>query len=222
MNYKALSQHKQKLITHWLTSGVVTDERFITAFMAVPRERFILNDLEQQAYVDVPLPTLREQSLSQPSTIMLMLQAAEVHEGDRVLEVGAGVGYQACLLGHLVGPHGKVITTEIIPELVTLAKQHVQEEHLSTVTVLEQDGGVGVEEEAPFDKILITAAAPQIPPPLIKQLKEGGIIIAPIGDKEQQHMIKAVKRKGILDIEILGAFVFVPLRGKYGFEEELF
>ncbi len=221
MSQSSLFHNRQKLISQWLTSGLIYDEKIVSAFLQVPREHFVSKELQGQAYTDVPLPTLRDQSISQPSTVVLMLQALVVKKGDKILEVGTGVGYQACILSHLVESEGMIVTTEIIPELVILSKKNISEMKCKNVLVLEHDGSVGEITHAPFDKIIVTAACPSIPETLVKQLKEGGILVCPIGTLDTQQMIKATKLKGQLVIDLLGLFTFVPLRGKYGFEEEI-
>ena len=205
------------LVSHWKEKGF--EEKVIAAFEQVPRQQFLPPELLSQAYEDRPLPTLRGQSLSQPTTVMIMSQALETQKGHKILEVGAGVGFQACVLAELVGKKGKVFTTEIIPELVQAAKKHSAALGYKNVTVLETDGSRGIEAEAPFDRILITAACPKIPEPLIKQIKEQGIIVAPIGTLQEQILVKATKIGHRLEMEFLGPFIFVPLQGKYGFEE---
>lgn len=208
---------KEQLVNHW--REVHFDENILTAFLLIPREEFISADLQHYAYADQPLPTLRKQSISQPTTIALMLQALQIKPGEKVFEVGAGVGYQAALIGTMIGPSGKLITTEVIPELVFAAQENLKRLNLSNVIVIEADGSEGAPAEAPFDKIIITAACPMIPQPLIDQLKENGIIIAPVGDLESQTMVKGIKNQGRLELEFLGPFAFVPLKGKYGFKE---
>jgi len=210
---------KQQLLQFWKTMGV--DEKLLQVFRKIPRENFIPPQLQAHAYDDHPLPTIRNQSISQPSTVMIMLKALDLQPGEKVFEVGAGVGYQAAIMAHLVGKKGKIITSEVIPELVQFARSHLQELNLSQVLVLEGDGAEGHERGAPYDKIIITAACPSIPQPLIGQLKESGLIVAPVGDLQSQTMVKATKVNGKLELEFLGDFVFVPLMGKYGFEEKI-
>lgn len=210
---------RDHLMLSWKEQGV--DSRLLAAFQAIPRESFVNPGLVHHAYDDRPLPTLRGQSISQPSTVMVMLQALDVQPGQVVYEIGSGVGYQACLLAKLVGTEGKVITTEIIPELVQAAREQVRSLGFKNVLVMEKDGSRGVEEEAPFDRVVITAACPQIPSQVLQQTKEGGIIVAPVGDLQEQTLVRAVKNGERLEIEFLGSFVFVPLQGKYGFEKEL-
>lgn len=208
-------EQKQVLVKFWKERGI--KEELIDAFLRIPREYFVAPELFKHAYDDRPLPTFRGQSLSQPTTVMIMSQALEVQPGQKVLEIGSGVGYQASILSKLV-QDGTVITTEIIPELAEIARNNLHQLGCLNVEVKETDGSRGVPEEAPFDRVMITAACPQIPEPIIDQLKEGGIIVAPVGDLEEQVMVKAVKEGKRLEFEFLGQFMFVPLQGKYGFE----
>ncbi len=205
-------------MTYWQSAGI--NQSLLEAFEAIPREKFVLPGLRRDAYKDSPLPTLRNQSLSQPSTVMVMLQALDIKPGDKVFEIGSGVGYQAALMSHLVGPKGKVVTTEIIPELVQLSKQNIDDLGIENVEVVEADGSIGYEDDSPFDKIVITAACPDIPKPIVQQLKPDGVIIAPVGDLKQQILVKATKDGERLDLEFIGPFVFVPMKGKFGFGEE--
>jgi len=210
---------KQDLIHYWRNKNIILDERVISAFENIPREIFLPEEFQEEAYHDHPLPTLRHQSISQPTTIMIMLQALEVQEGDSVLEIGSGVGYQAALLTQLVGSNGNIVTMEIIPELIQASKIHLQQLRITNILVIEGDGSRGFPEKAPFDKIILTAACPTIPKTLLDQLKIGGTIVAPVGDAESQTMVKGIKKEKGLDLEFLGEFRFVPLRGRFGFED---
>jgi protein-L-isoaspartate(D-aspartate) O-methyltransferase len=208
---------KQDLINQWRSMYI--DEPILKAFKSIPRENFVPISFKAFAYDDHPLPTLRNQSISQPTTVMMMLQALEIKAGDKVLEIGAGGGYQAALLSKIVGRKGKVVTVEVIPELVQIARQNIKDIKIKNVHIEEGDGSTGFAEEGPYDRIIITAACPTIPQPVIDQLKNGGVIIAPVGDLESQTMVKGIKENGTLDLEFLGPFRFVPMRGKYGFQE---
>ena len=208
---------KHQLLQFWRTLNV--DERLLEAFLQVPREQFVLPSLKKHSYEDRPLPTIRKQSISQPSTVMIMLNALQLNPGEKVLEIGAGVGYQAALLATLLGDTGKLVTIDVIPELVQLARKNLAVLGLHNTLVLEADGGEGYAAEAPYDKIIITAACPTIPQQLIDQLKEGGIILAPVGDLQSQTMIRGIKNAGRLELDFLGDFMFVPMKGKYGFKE---
>lgn len=208
----------KQLIDYWKRSGTIKDKKLLKAFEEVPRELFIRKGFEEEAYFDNPLPIGKGQTISQPSTVMIMTQALELKEGQKVLEVGAGSGWQAAIIAKLVGQKGKVITTEIIPELAEFAKDNIKKAKIKNVKVINYDGSQGYKKEAPYDRCIITAACPRIPPPIIGQLKEGGILVAPISSLVfGQDMIKLRKTSSGIEQESLGSFVFVPLKGKYGF-----
>lgn len=192
----------------------------IEAFKTVKREDFVLEITKGSAYDDMPLPILRGKTISQPTTVMLMTHALELEEGDKVFEVGAGSGYQSAIIARIVGPKGKVISTEVVPELVTFARANLKKAGIRNVEIHEEDGSRGWEKDAPYDKIVITAACREFPKPLIGQLKADGIIVGPVGDAREQEMVKGVRRKdGTLAYEFLGQFLFSPMVGKWGFED---
>ena len=206
---------KQRLIDYWLSSGIIKDKKLIKAFQDTPREKFIDKSFLDEAYGDYPLPIGYGQTISQPTTVMIMINALELKPTDKVLEVGAGSGYCAAIMAKLAK---KVITTEIIPELAEFAKKNIEKNKIKNVTVVEYDGSQGYKKESPYNKIMITAACPSIPEPLVKQLKNNGIILAPVGGFFDQRMIKGIKIKGKLETHSLGYFRFVPLKGKYGYK----
>jgi len=209
---------KEELIEYWKDSGIIKDKKLLDAFRAVPREYFVREDSKDSAYGDYPLAIGYEQTISQPTTIMIMSQALELKENIKVLEIGTGSGYQAVLIAKVIGTKGKVITTEIIPELVEFAKNNLKKANIDNVEVIRQDGSQGYKKEAPYQRIIITAACPQIPPPLIEQLDNKGILVAPVGSLVYgQQMIKLEKKDNDITIKNLGNFVFVPLKGKYGY-----
>lgn len=212
-----IKNSKKRLIDHWQSSGMIKDKKVIEAFKAIPREKFIPEEYISQAYGDYPLSIGKGQTISQPTTVMLMTEALELKKGDKVLEVGAGSGYQAAIISKIVGEKGKVITTEIVSELAELARNDIKKLKIKNIKIVHYDGGQGYKKESPYDKIIITAACPEIPSKLINQLKENGIIIAPVGDLFSQQMIKGIKKKGYLETKSLGYFMFVPLKGKYGY-----
>lgn len=208
---------KHHLIDYWESTRIIKDKKVIDAFDSVPREMFILDDYSDEAYGDYPLPIGHNQTISQPTTIMIMTQALELKYGQKVLEVGAGSGYQAAIIAKIIGEKGKVFTTEIIPELVEFARNNLKKCNIDNVEVIKADGSSGYKKQGPYDRIIVTAACPKIPDQLIEQLKENGIIIAPVGPLYGQSMIKAIKKKGRLETVNLGFFIFVPLNGKHGY-----
>ncbi len=210
---------KTHLIKFWKEHLPLTAQE-IDAFNEVKRENFIPPELKAQAYVDVPLPLLRGKTISQPTTVMLMTHALEIEPGMKVFEVGTGSGYQSAILSKLVEASGSVVSTEVVPELVNFAKENLQKANITNVIVLEEDGSKGFEKEAPYDRIILTAASREFPKELLAQLKSGGIIVGPVGDANEQEMVKGIKdNKGKLSLEFLGQFLFSPLYGKYGFED---
>jgi len=205
---------KEELVKYWTSNKIIKDKRLINAFRSVPREKFILEELIGEAYGDYPLPILKGQTISQPTTVMIMINALELKKTDRVLEVGAGSGYCAAIMSKIAR---FVYTTEIIPELADFAANNIKRVGIKNIEVINHDGSQGYEKQAPYDKIMVTAACPKIPPPLIEQLKQNGIIVAPVSYFLGQSMIKGIKKGQELKTESLGSFVFVPLKGKYGY-----
>ena len=209
---------KTDLIKFWKENfGFNSNE--LRAFEQIDRGGFIPEDVKNAAYHDMPLPLLRGKTISQPTTVMIMTHALELEQGQKVFEIGTGSGYQAAIIAKIVGPKGKVITTEVVPELVSFAKKNLRKANISNVSVFEEDGSKGMESEAPFDRIMITAACREFPKPLIEQLKPNGIIVGPVGSQQEQEMVRGIKDKnGHLELEFLGPFLFTPMYGKYGFE----
>lgn len=211
---------KQDLVEYWERSKLIKDTRLIRAFKKIPRENFILQEDLVKAYRDHPLAIGYGQTISQPTTVMLMTQALELKLGDKVLEVGTGSGYQAALISEMVGKNGKVYTTEIVDALAKFARENLKRLKVKNVEVFKADGSKGLKKYAPFDKIIVTAGCPEVPKPLIDQLKVGGILIAPVGDQFLQKMLKIKKLNNKeLHTEDLGDFIFVPLTGEYGHKE---
>lgn len=204
---------KKILLDYWKQNKIIHSEKLLDAFRKVPREEFVLKEYRNQAYEDIALPIIKGQTISQPTTVMLMTQVLDVKPSDKVLEIGAGSGYQAAILSYLAK---EVITTEIIPELVEYAKKNLK--GYSNVKIIQaNEHEIGYEKEAPYDRIIVTAASPEIPKRLLEQLKENGLMIIPVGEKFTQEML-LIKKEKPLQIKNLGGFVFVPLKGKYGFE----
>lgn len=215
---KVKTIQKIELIKFWKNNFNFRESE-LKAFEGVNREEFIPEKLKNAAYEDVPLPLLRGKTISQPTTVMIMTNALELEPGEKVFEVGTGSGYQSAMIAKIIGNKGKVITTEVVPELVEFAKKNLKNAEISNVFVYEEDGSNGMTSEAPFDKIIITSACREFPKPLLDQLKPNGIIIAPVGTVQEQEMVKGIKDKnGKLELEFLGQFLFTHMYGKYGFE----
>src|SRR3989338_293743 len=208
-----IEQDKEFLIRGWQGSGVVKNKLILDAFMKINREDFVLPVYKEQAYEDVPLQIIGGQTISQPTTVVTFLEALELNEKCKVLEIGAGSGYNASLMGAICRK-GKVISTEVVDELVEYAKNNIRKTGLRNVKIIKWDGTKGYEKEKPYDRIICTAAVPEIPEVWVKQLKTNGIIVAPVGPLHSQTLVKLRKVKGGVKISELGGFIFVPARGE--------
>lgn len=200
-----MSGTKLALISYWRNSGLVKDENVLEALENVPREDFVLKKHQHLAYLDEPLPLMHGQTISQPTTVAIMTQALSIEKGQKILEVGAGSGYQAAVLSELAGKDGKIYTIERIRELVAYARKNLR--NRKNVFVIHGDGTQGYEPAALYDRIIVTAAASELPQVIFEQLKEKGIMVIPIED----HLFRITKIKGKAKMEDLGLFVFVPL-----------
>lgn len=193
----------------------IRDERVLAAMSKVPRHEFVPGQHWPEAYADHPVPIGEQQTTSQPYIIAAMLQAAEIKPEDRVLEIGAGSGYQTALLAELAG---KVFAVERYPTLSANAQAVLQRLGYSNATVITGDGSLGLPEEAPFDVIIVAAAAPRLPPALLEQLAFGGRLVIPVGDSQQQVLQLARKHPdGSVTVSTLEGCRFVPLIGRQGF-----
>lgn len=205
---------RQTMIEQQLRKRDITDPRVLDAIGRVPREYFVSPESQRFAYNDSALPIDCHQTISQPYTVAFMCAAAKLTGKETVLEIGTGSGYGAAVLSHLASV---VHTVERIPELAIQATERLQRLGYDNVHVYTDDGTLGLPQAAPFDAIIVTAAAEQLPEPYLAQLKEKGRIIIPLGsDSTGQRMYRFTLRNGNLAEEILGAFVFVPLIGKFG------
>jgi len=205
-------QKRQHMVEADLKSRGIGDARVLEIMGTVPRHLFVDEHLRDRAYADHPLPIDEGQTISQPYVVALMTETLKLKPSDRVLEIGTGSGYQAAVLAGIVG---HVYTIEIRKKLADRASRKLTDLGYRNVKVRHGDGYFGWADEGPFDAIMITAAVNHIPPPLIKQLKEGGRIILPLGSTlYRQVLTLGVKRKGDLDIQQMGAVAFVPMVGE--------
>jgi protein-L-isoaspartate(D-aspartate) O-methyltransferase len=194
------------------------DPALLAAFRAVPREEFIGRDYANHAYHDGPLPIEAGQTISQPYIVALTIDAAGIGPTDKVLEIGAGSGYGAAVIGQIAE---EVIAIERHAELVDLAKARMKRLGYGNVRILDGDGTRGCPAEAPFDAIVAAGSGSHVPTVLIDQVRPGGRIVMPIGDPHSiQSLVKLTKREdGTLEREDLGAVRFVPLIGEHGFRD---
>jgi protein-L-isoaspartate(D-aspartate) O-methyltransferase len=207
----------EELIDYLKKEGWIKSRRVEAAFKKIDRALFVPASQKSAAYADYPLPVMKGQTISAPSIVAIMTEELRVEKGMRVLEVGTGSGYQACVLAELVGKKGKVFTTEIYAELMDYAMQKAKQLHLNNIDFFHRDGSKGLQEKAPFDRIIVTAAAPNIPAPLFNQLKEGGRMVLPAGSTYFQDLLLVEKIRGQMAARELLPVIFVPLVGEHGF-----
>ncbi|WP_255334107.1 protein-L-isoaspartate O-methyltransferase [Methanosarcina sp. KYL-1] len=188
------------------------------AMLRVPRHSFVPEYARSAAYADTPLDIGCGQTISAPHMVAIMCELLELSEGLKVLEIGAGSGYNAAVMAELIGKSGHVYTVERIESLVCFAKDNLRKTGYKNITVLLEDGSIGYSKYAPYDRIVVTCAAPEIPEPLVEQLKPGGIMIIPVGDYFQELILVKKDKKGKIKKENRGGVVFVPLIGEYGFK----
>ncbi len=215
---KSLAEAQAQMVKKQLAARSITDARVLQAMAEIPRHHFIDQDLWHQAYRDGPLPIGHGQTISQPYIVAYMTQALQLPlQGETVaLEIGTGSGYQAAILSRLAA---RVYSVERIAELADQARSRLQELGITNVEIKVSDGGYGWPEHAPYDGIIVTAAAPELPAPLISQLKEGAALVAPIGQRWQQELFR-FRRWGEREVkENLAPVAFVPLLGEHGWQE---
>jgi protein-L-isoaspartate(D-aspartate) O-methyltransferase len=211
-----LMDPRQLMIERQLKARGIFDERVLAAFSGVPREDFVTFDLRDHAYEDRPLTIGCSQTISQPYIVASMLQAAELRPADRVLEIGTGSGYQTALLAEMVS---SVISIERHSDLAQIARERLSRLGYTNVEIVIADGTLGYPPKAPYDAILVSAAAPQIPQMLAQQLAIGGRMVVPVGHRDLQDLILVRKdEQGLRHIRLDGC-AFVPLIGEEGFQE---
>jgi protein-L-isoaspartate(D-aspartate) O-methyltransferase len=209
---------REAMVERQLKRRRIDDRKILEAFLAVPREMFVSSDYAHLAYGDYPLPIEAGQTISQPFIVALMIQAADIGENDKVLEVGAGSGYAAAIISRIAA---KVIGIERQHDLIGIASERLQQLGFDNVEIIEGDGTKGCPDQAPFDAILAAASGSHVPKPLIDQLGEGGCIVMPIGQPGwPQELVKVTKRAdGTLERKNLGGVRFVPLIGEEGWND---
>jgi protein-L-isoaspartate(D-aspartate) O-methyltransferase len=211
------SRERENMVNYQIARRGILDERILDAMRTIPRHLFVPAEHNQNAYDDFPLPISHEQTISQPYIVAFMTNVLDLQEKDSVLEVGTGSGYQAAILSRLVK---KVHTVERIPELGDKARQTLRELGIKNVEVHTGDGSLGWLKNAPYQAILVTAAAPAVPQALLDQLAVGGRMVIPVGGRTQQELEIWRRDKEGLKVETIFPVVFVPLKGEQGWKEE--
>jgi len=223
--YRDRDYDRKLLVKYLKMEGVIRSSLVEEAFLSVPRECFVPEHLRDYAYSDTPLPIGYGQTISAPHMVALMTEELQVEPGHRVLEIGTGSGYQAAILAYIVSknPQGHVYTIERIAPLAQRALKNILKTRLGLeefITIIVGDGTQGVPQFAPYDRIIVTAAAPSIPKPLIEQLKPGGRMVVPVGSRWEQ-ILQIVEKDSQGRIRTRNSIpcIFVPLIGKYGWQE---
>jgi len=207
---------RERMVDLQIVRRGIKDPRVIAAMKKVPRHFFVSESLRSQAYEDHPLPIEEKQTISQPYIVALMTEALQLKGHEKVLEIGTGSGYQTAILAELAD---KVFTIERIPLLAEKARKRLEELGYKNIVYRIGDGTLGWPEEAPFDGILVSAAAPSIPQPLIDQLAMGGRLIIPVGDRLSQELVLVERVPEGIRKSFLGGVRFVDLIGKWGWKE---
>ncbi len=202
------------LIIYLKNSKFLTDNRVESALRNIPRHEFVPESELDCAYNNEPLPIMKKQTISQPGVVTRMTEWLDVKDGQKILEIGTGSGWQSAILSYLVGK-GNVYSVERHPELVKFAQENLKKLDIDNVHVVLSDGTLGYPKESPYDRIIITAACTKIPTPLLDQLSENGLIIAPVGTSSQSLVLLKKTQKGMIEIKNQSKYVFVPLVGKF-------
>jgi protein-L-isoaspartate(D-aspartate) O-methyltransferase len=204
---------RRRMIETQIRKRGVSSPRVLQAMAAVPRHEFVSSEFRNYAYADKPLPIGEGQSISQPYIVAAMTEALELTGSERVLEIGTGSGYQAAVLSLLVR---QVITVESRTPLALAAQERLTNLGYTNVHVHNGDGSAGFLDAAPYDAILVTAGAPEIPRVFASQLREGGRVVIPVGDRDNQELVRAQMENGELKSRVLFPCKFVLLLGRYG------
>lgn len=217
-NPDRFGRERTALIAHLEKRGYLRTKRVKKAMLSVQRELFVPRIVRMDSYADRPLAIRGGQTISAPHMVAEMCEVAELEPGMNVLEIGAGSGYNAAVMARIIDP-GHLYTTEVVKVLEDSARKNLESAGIENVTVIGDDGSIGLKEHGPFDRIMVTCASPGIPSPLVKQLRAGGILIIPVGDKFLQTLTLVRKdERGRTSREQRMGCVFVPMRGKHGFK----
>lgn len=214
MDYAVL---RNIMVKEQIAARGIKEQGVLSAFLKVERHRFIPEISRGSSYADHPVPIGEGQTISQPYIVALMTECLDLSGNEKILEIGSGSGYQTAILAELAK---EVYSVERIPSLAERAKAVLAELGYNNIKIKVDDGTLGWQEEAPFDRIIVTAASHRIPPPLIEQLKEGGRLLIPLGESFSQVLTVAQKQGGTITTSNICGCVFVPLIGKYAQKED--
>jgi len=209
-------RQREEMVQQQIAVRGITDAKVLAAFRKVPRHLFVSEALRDQAYGDYPLPIGEQQTISQPYIVAEMTQALELNNDDRVLEIGTGSGYQAAILAEIVY---RVYTIERIRTLYVQTRNLLDKLKYHSIVMRCSDGTSGWHDEGPFDAIIVTAGAPEVPEKMLDQLVEGGRMVVPVGNQHSQELIKFTKNKSGIHKSNLGGCRFVKLIGAHGWKE---
>lgn len=204
-----------EMVAKQIRARGITSDRLLRAISAVPRHLFVPPEFAPRAYADEPLPIGEKQTISQPYIVASMTDTLALEGSERVLEIGAGSGYQAAILSLLAR---EVIAVEALPALAASARERLSRLGYAKVRVVEGDGSLGWPDEAPYDAILVTAGAPAVPPPLFDQLAERGRMVIPVGGQDEQKLLRILRHGEQFENQVLYPCRFVPLVGRYGWD----
>jgi protein-L-isoaspartate(D-aspartate) O-methyltransferase len=214
MNY---SSECERMLQEQLISRDIYDQGVLQAMKKVPRHHFVLPEHRYLAYTDGPLPIGHGQTISQPYIVALMTQLLQLEDDSTVLEIGTGSGYQAAILSHIAA---EVHSIERDKDLAHHARATLKKLGLKNVHVHVGDGSKGWSENAPYDGIIVTAASPRVPKPLLEQLKDGGRLVLPVGSRGNQFLELWMRRGARYTHEQIAPVAFVPLFGEYGWKDD--
>ena len=206
---------RKDLINRLKFEGRIKSQDVENAFLDVPREIFVTENMKKYAYLDSPLEIGNGQTISAPHMVAIMVEALDLKKGQKILEIGAGSGYHAAIVARLIGQEGHVFTIERFESLAEIAKKNLKKANITNVTVEVGDGSKGLLKYSPYDRIYVTCAAPDVPKPLIDQLNESGKLMIPVG--RMVCTLELIEKKGEkIKTKNLGGCAFVPLVGEYG------
>jgi protein-L-isoaspartate(D-aspartate) O-methyltransferase len=214
----SFEEDRERMVKNLQRSGYVKSKEVAEAMRSVPRHVFVPRQVVPSAYNDTPLPIGKGQTISAPHMVAMMLEKLDLMDGQKVLEIGGGSGYHAALVAYMIGEEGQVISMERIEARAERAREVLKGCGLEQrVVMVVGDGSLGWEKMAPYDRIFITCASPQIPPPLLEQLKDGEKLLIPLGSLHLQTLVLVEKKGNKIKKKSYGGCMFVPLIGEFGF-----